>query len=82
MTIAPRLQTIFEAVFGPDALPLSDQDSAETVKGWDSLGHLSLILALEAEFGIQFDSAEIADLVTVRGIQERLLQQDAALECQ
>ncbi|HMD33901.1 MAG TPA: acyl carrier protein [Vicinamibacterales bacterium] len=81
MSVDPRLQTIFEAVFGPNGAPLSEQDSPETIKGWDSLGHLSLILALEAEFGVQFDSADIANLVTVSAIQQRLSQDSEQMRC-
>ena len=72
MTVDHRLQAIFEAVFGPGVSELSDQDSPSTIKRWDSLNHVHLILALEAEFGVQFDAGEIADLVSVGAIRQRL----------
>jgi acyl carrier protein len=40
-----------------------DRDSSrETLSQWDSLGHMHLMLALEDEFDIEFDDAEIATL--------------------
>jgi len=79
MAVERRLQAIFEAVFGPQVSPLSDEDSPTTIKGWDSLSHVSLILALESEFGVHFDAAEIADLVSVGAIQRRLCEDEAAV---
>jgi len=72
MTVDRRLQAIFEAVFGPGISELSDHDSPSTIKRWDSLNHVHLILALEAEFAVQFDPGEIADLVSVGAIRRRL----------
>jgi acyl carrier protein len=36
-----------------------------SIEAWDSFGHLQAILAMEAEFRIQFDPARIPDLTTV-----------------
>lgn len=72
MGIDGRLQAIFQAIFGPEVPQLSEQDSPATIKGWDSLNHVHLVLALEAEFGVQFDADEIANLVSVGAIQRRL----------
>ena len=46
--------------------------SIETVPGWDSLGHMRIILALEAELGRPIAAGEIVDLASVEAI-ERLL---------
>ena len=74
MSISSRLQTVFESVFGPGISILSAEDSPNTIRGWDSINHLNLILALEAEFGVQFAANEIASLVTVGAIQTRVLK--------
>ena len=67
-----RLQDVFRAVFGSDLAPLKEEDSPATVKGWDSLNHVHLMLALESEFGVQFDADEIAGLTAVGAIRRRL----------
>ncbi len=45
---------------------ISANASRETVAEWDSLRHMHLMLALEEEFGIEFDDGELADLSTVQ----------------
>jgi acyl carrier protein len=48
--------------------PLDDITSetvASDIDAWDSLNHLSLILALEQEFGIQFTADETARMLSV-----------------
>ena len=72
MRIDNRLQIVFESVFGPKTPKLSEQDSPDTISSWDSINHLNLILALEAEFGVEFAANEIGSLVSVGDIQKRL----------
>lgn len=38
---------------------------ATDVASWDSFRHLQLILALEGEYGVQFDPGQIPDLTSV-----------------
>ena len=47
-----RLMPIFREYFEDDALSLTDQTTAKDVAGWDSLAHVSLVVAIEKEFGI------------------------------
>jgi len=56
------VQQIFRDVFGDDQLVLTDTMTAADVPGWDSLGHLNLIIAMEKRFGIKFATAEISRL--------------------
>jgi len=44
------------------------KDTMETVKGWDSLSHLTLMMDLEREFNIRFPMDSIPDLNTVESI--------------
>ena len=43
-----------------------------TIENWDSFRHLQAILAIEGEYGVQFDPQRIADLTTVALIQAEL----------
>jgi acyl carrier protein len=43
-----------------------------TVENWDSFRHLQAILAIEGEYGVQFDPQRIAELTTVSQIQAEL----------
>ena len=40
-----------------------------SVESWDSLAHVSLMLALESEFGISIDIADQIELTSVPAIQ-------------
>lgn len=51
---------------------LNEDSSPETIEEWDSLKHISLILTLEEEFGIQFCDDEIVKMLNVAMIIEVL----------
>ncbi|HVX67318.1 MAG TPA: acyl carrier protein [Bryobacteraceae bacterium] len=53
---------------------ITEDDSVETIPSWDSVRHLSLILALEERFGLEFEADRIPELISVRAI-ERALEQ-------
>lgn len=50
-----------------------------TSENWDSFRHLQVILALEGEYGVQFDPQRIAELTTVAQIQGELELKGAQL---
>jgi acyl carrier protein len=43
-----------------------------TIDSWDSFRHLQAILAIEGEYGVQFDPQRISELTTVALIQSEL----------
>jgi acyl carrier protein len=57
-----EVQQVFREVFGDDTITLTDSMTAADFPGWDSLGHLNLIIALEKRYGIRFATAEISKL--------------------
>jgi len=57
-----ELQLIFRRVLEDDQLELTETMTAPDVPGWDSLGHLNLVIAIEKHFGIRFATAEISRL--------------------
>jgi len=54
-----ELTNIFREVFDSDDIVLSDEIVAADVEGWDSLGHIRLVVAVEGHFSIRFTSFEI-----------------------
>jgi acyl carrier protein len=65
------LETIFREVFH-DGLVLHAGLSACATEGWVSLRHITLIYAIEEEFGIEFTPDEIADLANVGELKVRI----------
>lgn len=57
---------------------ISDKDSVETITSWDSVRHLSLIMALEERFGVAFDAEEIPELISVAAIRDALNRRSQA----
>jgi len=58
-----RIKKVFAAVFGVDIVSISEDSSPDSIANWDSLRHMNLIVALEEEFGIEFDEEEIMDML-------------------
>lgn len=56
--VLSRLQVVFDAIF-LDPVTVSEELSASDVAEWDSLTHVSLVVAIEKEFGIRFSTGEI-----------------------
>ena len=55
-----------------EAEKLSDSSSVNNVSVWDSLGHMSLILAFETEFGISIAPLEAIELSNIVQIKKML----------
>ena len=62
--ITSRLQVIFRDVLDP-SLVLSDDLDASKVEAWDSLNHITLIVEIEQQFGVELTTDELADLRNV-----------------
>ncbi|HVC89176.1 MAG TPA: acyl carrier protein [Acidobacteriaceae bacterium] len=53
--------------------------SAATLDTWDSFRHLQVVLALEGEYGIQFDPQRVPDLTSVAALQSELEKKGVSL---
>jgi acyl carrier protein len=62
--ILAALAGVFEQVLGRPVALREDTTGAD-VDGWDSVAHVMLILASEREFGVRFESSEIANAANV-----------------
>jgi acyl carrier protein len=68
-----RLRRVFRESFGVDSL--DDELAIGDVKGWDSLGHIGLMMVLQQEFGVKISPARAVELVSVREIKNFLKQE-------
>lgn len=63
--ITERVNGVFREVFDDDSLRIGEQTTAADVEDWDSLKHISLIEAVEEEFGMRFTMLEINGMKNV-----------------
>lgn len=69
-----RLQEIFHAVFElPPNVDVTNLDQSNSPR-WDSLDHVSLVTAIESEFGISLDAADQLQMTSYATIA-RLLEE-------
>ena len=60
-----QLTELMVDFFDDDDIIAAPQMTAADVDGWDSLAHVSLVLAIEKKFKIKFAASEIASFKTV-----------------
>lgn len=53
--IYARLTGVFRDVFDDESICVDEHTTAEDIDDWDSLAQITLIAAVEHEFGIRFD---------------------------
>jgi acyl carrier protein len=56
--VLAKLQTVFDDVF-VEHVDLRPELSAKDVPEWDSLQHISLVVAVERAFGVRFRIGEV-----------------------
>lgn len=67
-----KLKKIFADVFDIPEEEIEDESSRDTIENWDSIQHLQLILALEANFGIHLTADEVIEIQTFKGVKDLL----------
>lgn len=72
MSLRDRVVRVTSQVLDLPAEAITEESSPRTVEGWDSLGHMNLMLALEEEFGVQFSDERILELLSVGAIVQAL----------
>ena len=68
--VRATLQKVFQEVFEDEQFEFSDGLGRETLKTWDSLGHIRLVAAVEEAFGTSFSIEEIEGFTTAGKIVE------------
>ena len=60
-----RIFAIVRDVFAIPDLDLSEATKAADVEGWDSFNHMTLVMRIEEEFNISFETDEIGRMGNV-----------------
>src|SRR3989338_2479553 len=69
-----RLHRVIADVFGVNADRINDQSSPDTLTSWNSLSHINLVLALEAEFGVALSPEDSMEMLSVKLIRTILAE--------
>ena len=68
--VRATLQEVFREVFEDEDFDFSPSLGRESLTGWDSLGHIRLVAAIEEAFDISFTIEEIESFTTAGKIIE------------
>ena len=72
MEIHERLVDVFRQALDDDSLMLTDEMTADDIKGWDSVAHINLMFSIEQAFGVQFHGNELAEMENIGKLKQFL----------
>ncbi len=67
-----KLHECFSRALGIPRERVTDDLAYNTLKEWDSVGHMALVVELEGEFDVMFDTDDILGMSTVAKAREIL----------
>ena len=67
--ISERLKKVILRELELDDFDFADGTTAAMVPGWDSLSHVRILCAVEAEYGVRFRTLEVLRLKCVGDLQ-------------
>ena len=69
-----RLNRVFREVFEDDSIEIFDAMTAKDIPEWDSLMHIILVVAVEKEFIVRLNAAEVGHLKNVSEMLDLLAE--------
>lgn len=70
--IFERLNNVFRDFFDDEDIELEPETTADDIEDWDSLNHITLMTAVENEFGIRLSMGEVSGLKNVGELAETI----------
>ena len=68
-----RLNSVFCDVFDDEDIVIGETTTAEDIEDWDSLEHITLVAAVESEFGVKFSMGQVVTLKNVVELVDQIL---------
>lgn len=72
--IRTRLNLVFQEVFDDDTFQIHDTLTSDDVEEWDSIMHITLVIATEQEFGLRLNAAQLGKLDNVGAMVDLLIE--------
>ncbi len=63
--IEKKVVNVIANSFNLDASKIKLSDTKKNIESWDSIGHLHLIMNIEAEFGIKLNTEDVVKIDSV-----------------
>ena len=65
--------SVFRDIFDDEDITVNDATTADDIEDWDSLEHISLVVAVEKCFGIKFTMGEVMGMKNVGEMTDIIL---------
>ena len=65
-----KIKNIIAVVFEIPVEQINDESSPDTIESWDSIKQMSLVVAIEEEFELEFYDDEIAEMMNMKLIKQ------------
>jgi acyl carrier protein len=59
-----RLKQVIATILEVEASSIDENANTDTIKSWDSLRHMNMVLAVEDEFGVSIPDSEAATITS------------------
>ena len=63
-----KLKEVISNVLGVPINEINDSSNSDSLDNWDSLSHINLVLAIEAEFDVALTPEDYMDMLSVKSI--------------
>lgn len=64
-----RLKQVISDILVVDVNTINDNSSPDNIQQWDSLTHIKLVMAVEAEFNVKLTPEDMMDMLSVKLIR-------------
>jgi acyl carrier protein len=64
-----RLKQVISDILEVDVNTINDNSSPDNIQHWDSLTHIKLVMAVEAEFNVKLTPEDMMDMLSVKLIR-------------
>ncbi len=71
--VMEKLQEIIRDVFGDSSIVINESTKADDIDGWDSLTHITIMEAVQDEFGVKFSIDEMIEMHNVGEIASAVM---------
>jgi len=73
-----RLKEVLARIFTVSVAVITEDASPDTIENWDSLRYMSLVLALEEEFGVELTDDQVVEIISYKLI--KIVMQEHGIE--